>query len=90
MELPVGAVLHIELHPAGGYRWSDIESSDSDVLGLGGVVDTDGAARFTARASRPGQAVLTATTQFQGDRFGPPARRWVMTAQVVDSGRYFS
>lgn len=90
VELPVGAVLRIELHPAGGYRWSDIESSDSDVLGLDGAVDTGGVARFTVTASRPGQAVLTATTQFQGDRFGPPTRRWAMTARVVEPGRHCS
>lgn len=82
-QLSAGAVLRIELHPAGGYRWSDIESSDADVLSVVGAVDTDGVARFDVTAGRGGQAVLTATTQFQGDRFGPPIRRWAMTVQVT-------
>ncbi|GAA1956999.1 hypothetical protein [Catenulispora subtropica] len=77
-----GTALRIELYPAGGYRWSGIDSSDPDVLGLDGGVDGEGVARFTGVALHAGQTVLVATTQFQGDRFGPPARRWTMTVQV--------
>lgn len=81
--LPLGTVLRVELRPAGGYRWSGIEASEPGVLLVEGTVDEDGTARSTITALRTGQVVLAATTQFQGDRFGPPTRRWTMTVLVI-------
>ncbi|NUP47913.1 MAG: hypothetical protein HOW97_11465 [Catenulispora sp.] len=81
--LPLGTVVRVELRPAGGYRWSGIEASEPGVLLVEGTVDDDGAAHFTITTVRTGQVVLAATTRFQGDRFGPPTRRWTMTVLVT-------
>jgi hypothetical protein len=83
-DLVVGAVLAVRLHPAGGYRWSPITTTDSTVATVSGAVDEDGAARFTVRALRPGRTELAATTEHRGDRFGPPTRRWVLRLHVED------
>lgn len=84
-DLTVAAVLAVELHPAGGYRWSPIVSSESAVAEISGSVDEDdGVARFTIVAKAAGSAELSATTEHFGDRFGPPTRRWVMRLRVAD------
>lgn len=83
-ELTVAAVLTVELHPAGGYRWSPIVSSDTAVAEISGYVDAqDGVARFKVLAKAAGSAELSATTEHFGDRFGPPTRRWVLRLRVL-------
>lgn len=82
-ELAVAAALAVELHPAGGYRWSPIVSSDGAVAEVSGAVGDDGAARFTVLAKAAGSVELSATTEHFGDRFGPPTRRWVMRLRVL-------
>lgn len=77
-----GDVLRVELHPAGGYRWSAVHSTDSDLAEAAGEVDAGGVAHFTVRALRPGSVVLTATTDHVGDRFGPPTRRWTLALRI--------
>ena len=80
--LAVGQRLVLELHPAGGYRWSAVECSDPLVASVAGSVDAGGIARFTVSAHRPGSAVLSATTAHTGDRFGPPTRIWRLRLTV--------
>lgn len=80
--LAVGQCLVLELHPAGGYRWSTVECSDPLVASVAGSVDADGIARFTVSAHRPGAAVLSATTAHTGDRFGPQTRIWRLRLRV--------
>jgi hypothetical protein len=80
-----GDVLRVELHPAGGYRWSAVHSSDLNLAQPAGEVDAGGVARFTVRIQRPGSVVLTATTDHVGDRFGPPTRRWTLTLRIAPS-----
>lgn len=82
-ELAVAAVLVVSLHPAGGYRWSPIVSSDGAVAEVFGTVGDDGAARFRVLGKSAGSAVLSATTKHLGDRFGPPTRRWVLRLRVL-------
>jgi hypothetical protein len=80
-----GDVLPVELHPAGGYRWSAVRSSDPNLAEPAGEVDAGGVARFTVLALRPGSVVLTATTDHIGDRFGPPNSRWTLTLRIEPS-----
>ena len=84
-ELAVGAVLAVELHPAGGYRWSPVVSSDDAVARVSGAVDVDeadGVVRLAVLGRAAGSAELSATTEHFGDRFGPPTRRWVLRLRV--------
>ena len=81
-----GDVLRVELHPAGGYRWSAVRSSDPNLTEPAGEVDASGVARFTVHALRPGSVVLTATTDHVGDPFGPPTRRWTLTLRIEGTG----
>jgi hypothetical protein len=80
--LRTGDVLRVELHPAGGYRWSAVRSADPALAETAGEVDASGIARFTVHALRPGSVVLTATTDHVGDPFGPPTRRWTLTLGI--------
>src|SRR5690242_10524207 len=75
-ELNVGAVLHVELRPAGGYRWSLVECSDPAVAVISGSVHDDGTARAAVLALSVGRVHLSATTLHTGDRFRPPTRMW--------------
>lgn len=77
-----GDVLRVELHPAGGYRWSAVRSSDPNLAEPVGEVDASGVARFRVHALRPGSVVMTATTDHLGDPFGPPTRRWTLTLSI--------
>ena len=78
-----GDVLRVELHPAGGYRWSALLSCEPSVAEAVGEVDASGVARFTVHALAPGSVVLTATTDHVGDPFGPPTRRWTLTLGIA-------
>jgi hypothetical protein len=80
--LRTGDVLRVELHPAGGYRWSVVRSSDQGLAEPVGEVDASGVARFTVHALRPGSVVLTATSDHLGDPFGPPTRRWTLALDI--------
>lgn len=82
-DLVIGELLDVELHPAGGYGWSPVISSDDSVAEVSGTVDEGGVARFTVEGKAPGVAHLSATTEHRGDRFGPPARRWILRLRVV-------
>jgi hypothetical protein len=82
-ELRVGGTLALTLLPAGGYRWSTVESSDPASAVVSGPVDDGGATHATVTALRAGEVILSATTSHTGDRFGPPTRRWRMTLLVV-------
>lgn len=81
-QIAVGLDLALELHPAGGYRWSAVECSDPLVASVAGSVDAGGVARFTVSAHRPGIVVLSATTAHTGDRFGPQIRIWRLQLRV--------
>lgn len=83
----VDEVAAIELRPAGGYGWSTLTSSDSAVAEVSGAVDDSGHARFTVKALAPGVVALSATTEHRGDRFGPPAHRWILRLRVVDRAK---
>jgi hypothetical protein len=83
-ELHVAADLVLELHPAGGYRWSPITSSDESVATASGTVDDAGVARYTVVGKTAGTAELSASTQHLGDRFGPQTRRWTMRLRVLE------
>jgi hypothetical protein len=78
-----GGILAVELIPAGGYRWTAIESSDPATATASTEVGTDGVVTATVSAMRTGDVTLSATTSHTGDRFGPPTRIWRMTLHVV-------
>ena len=82
--LRVGSALRIELIPAGGYRWSDMESSDPQAADATGVVGADGVLRAEVSARRAGVVMPSATTSHTGDRFGPPTRIWRMTLEISE------
>jgi hypothetical protein len=86
-ELAVSSVLVVELHPAGGYRWSPIVSSDNAIASVSGEVDESGVARYVVVGKASGVAVLSATTEHIGDRFGPQAKRWTLRAHVLGQSR---
>ena len=81
-QMAVGRRLELELHPAGGYRWSAVECSDPNVASIAGSVDAGGTARFTVSALQSGTVVLSATTAHTGDRFGPQTRIWRLQLRV--------
>jgi hypothetical protein len=81
--LRVGSSLEIELVPAGGYRWSDVQSSDAQAADVSGAVGEDGVLRAVVSARRAAVVTLSATTSHTGDRFGPPTRIWRMTLEIT-------
>jgi hypothetical protein len=83
-DLNVAEGLVLELHPAGGYRWSPITSSDETVATASGDVDGAGVARYTIVGMAVGVAELSASTQHTGDRYGPQTRRWTMRLHVLE------
>ena len=83
VRIAAGGRLTLELHPAGGYAFSPIESSDPLVAEVtDGSVGEDGLARAEIACHRGGSVTLRATTWFTGDRFGPPTRLWQMTLNI--------
>jgi hypothetical protein len=82
VELAVGGTLFLDLFPGRGYRWSSVESSELSVASVAGAVDDGGAAHYVVTALSVGTAVLSATTQFTGDPYGPPTRIWRLRVAV--------
>jgi hypothetical protein len=77
-----GAELIITLRESPGYAWSAVESMSPRVVTVSR--SSHGAsATATARATHAGMAELRWTSQFTGDRFGPPTRLWRLTVTVV-------
>ena len=75
-------IVPITLRESPGYAWSAVGSLSPHVVtvsrsGHGATVTA------TARATRAGTAELRWTSQFTGDRFGPPTRLWRLTVTVV-------
>jgi hypothetical protein len=81
--LRAGSCLEIELIPAGGYQWSEVQSSDAQAADVRYVVGEDGVLRAVVSAHRVARVTLSATTSHTGDRFGPPTRIWRMTLEIV-------
>ncbi len=81
--LAVGGMLSIELRPAGGYRFSQIECSDPLVAEIVEIsAEDEPVAQAVIVGRRAGTVTLRATTWFTGDRFGPPTRLWRMSLYV--------
>lgn len=80
----VGSTITIDLEPARGYRWTEVRSSDARLAEVTATsTDPSGAAHAGVTARGAGDAVLSATTSYTPDPYGPPTRLWRLVLHIV-------
>ncbi|MFF3914251.1 hypothetical protein ACFYZB_12315 [Streptomyces sp. NPDC001852] len=81
LHVRVGDEVFITLYGSAAYGWTPVEVITGP-LAVIAAETTEGTVRATVKAMDVGEAKLSSTSSFRGDRFGPRTRLWRLLVHV--------